>query len=668
MEYLSLINSVSRRLNLLRFMNCFAVALPLGLFWTLVYLSQNLVVLPDFTKIQILCLGLLVSLCSMRFLISKMRLANTIEAARVLDTATRAKEQFLTLATIDRQDEILADSLAIVTKQALDYSMRYSPTTALPVRLEPTARNHALMTPILIVPLALLLIRDPEHKSVGALGDPSRNNLIEAQVIQELVASLPDLPADTKESLLDLANIIEKEGLLSDETLEMLQESASNIDDMQKKLANKQQENISPKNSQQNKLSPDSSSQEQDAKQEEQEREKEKEKQPEKEQKEKSKSQENRPDKEQGEKDQQNAESGKKDESGKDQKGKKGDDASAKDGQKKGEGEKPKDDANKETEGKQESGQQTGQSKEPGGTGPGEGKQGSQGKDKGSNSGSGESASDSGKPNDQQAPSKSEGTEANQNKSQPGQKGDVGKGSSQEGNSQTDAQSESLAKAEQTLKDIEQKIHKESKDNPGDGNSQGKEKGDSKGQGQNDQSKNETGKNDKNSKADSPQKEQAENGSSAKDKQGTEKTEKKSPTESDRPSKTSVDPGDESQGESPHGASAQDGKTQAGPMEKDPGKPDTLPSPSDKAARFGPFEGPEGADIDTKSAERVRVEVPPEEKIVVRSIGTGDNARYQRDKAGNAKTKITEHEFEKPKAHTGESEQPIPVEYMDILG
>ena len=56
-----------------------------------------------------------------------------------------------------------------------------------------------------------------------------------------------------------------------------------------------------------------------------------------------------------------------------------------------------------------------------------------------------------------------------------------------------------------------------------------------------------------------------------------------------------------------------------------------------------------------------------EEKIIVRGLGASDRKLYKNQPGARAKTKLGSSEFEKPKSEVSEQEQPIPVEYGDLL-
>lgn len=109
-------------------------------------------------------------------------------------------------------------------------------------------------------------------------------------------------------------------------------------------------------------------------------------------------------------------------------------------------------------------------------------------------------------------------------------------------------------------------------------------------------------------------------------------------------------------------------------MPKDPNgslrskRPDSLPAPSDTAPRFGPFDGGKDGNLKGKAQKVEEVSlVDNSEKIVVRSLGENDGKLYRNGGGAQAKTKLGEGEFAKPKSDVAESSQPIPVEYRDIL-
>lgn len=97
-------------------------------------------------------------------------------------------------------------------------------------------------------------------------------------------------------------------------------------------------------------------------------------------------------------------------------------------------------------------------------------------------------------------------------------------------------------------------------------------------------------------------------------------------------------------------------------------RPDALPAPSDTAPRFGPFDGGKDGNLKGKPEKVEEVSLlDNSEKIVVRSLGENDGKLYRNSGSAQAKTKLGEGEFAKPKSDIAESSQPIPVEYRDIL-
>jgi hypothetical protein len=56
-----------------------------------------------------------------------------------------------------------------------------------------------------------------------------------------------------------------------------------------------------------------------------------------------------------------------------------------------------------------------------------------------------------------------------------------------------------------------------------------------------------------------------------------------------------------------------------------------------------------------------------DEKILIREVGSKDQDKQDSTGPSDAKTKITTQEFTKPKAELGKFNQPIPLEYEDII-
>lgn len=63
----------------------------------------------------------------------------------------------------------------------------------------------------------------------------------------------------------------------------------------------------------------------------------------------------------------------------------------------------------------------------------------------------------------------------------------------------------------------------------------------------------------------------------------------------------------------------------------------------------------------------MQIQIPDEEKIVVRGVGSQDPERYKNTPGASARTALGSDEFEKPKPEVGKSKQPIPVEYRELL-
>jgi len=93
-----------------------------------------------------------------------------------------------------------------------------------------------------------------------------------------------------------------------------------------------------------------------------------------------------------------------------------------------------------------------------------------------------------------------------------------------------------------------------------------------------------------------------------------------------------------------------------------------LPSPNQKAVRYGPFGGGLDGALAGQKTKMENVEIPrEEEKIVVRKLGKAENKQFRSRTGSTAKTKVESTEFSKPESNIDRARQPIPVEYGDIL-
>ena len=68
---------------------------------------------------------------------------------------------------------------------------------------------------------------------------------------------------------------------------------------------------------------------------------------------------------------------------------------------------------------------------------------------------------------------------------------------------------------------------------------------------------------------------------------------------------------------------------------------------------------------DVKNIEQL--ELPKDEKIIVRGLGEEDSKVYKNKAGAKARRKLGSDQFKKPKSEVSEDSQPIPVEYKDML-
>lgn len=96
-------------------------------------------------------------------------------------------------------------------------------------------------------------------------------------------------------------------------------------------------------------------------------------------------------------------------------------------------------------------------------------------------------------------------------------------------------------------------------------------------------------------------------------------------------------------------------------------RPEGHPEPGDAGKKLGPFGGGDEGDLQVKDQQTTKVFIPPEEKLVVRSLGESDGKRYRNSGESKAKTELGAADFIKPPPDTAGQSQPIPVEYQGIL-
>jgi hypothetical protein len=86
-----------------------------------------------------------------------------------------------------------------------------------------------------------------------------------------------------------------------------------------------------------------------------------------------------------------------------------------------------------------------------------------------------------------------------------------------------------------------------------------------------------------------------------------------------------------------------------------------------EAEKAGPFAGgDEGPGLDTPEAGE-KIDVPREEKIMVRDLGAEDPRRYSNKPGARARTELGSDEFKKTENDRARSEQSIPLEYRGVL-
>ncbi len=567
----------------------------------------------------LLGLGVAASIYVLRQTYGWLQRVTDAEAGTILDRMLSAKSRFLTIATAQARRstdsiQVPADVLSAVIRQGDSLSEGFDADSALRFTFHPLSKRGALMSPILLGLLLFILLHSSSRTA------ESRPDIIagreRALELRELIDNLAELPPSLESELETLAAVLESDGLMSEAADEQL---ASALDAV-RKLELEQKTEPPPAEQPPPPAPPEEPKEEKQTKQDAKQPEENKQQQDAQ-----SKSDSKSPE---GEKQEEGEDGGNEGEG----KGKSG----ASGGKEQGEGE------GAEQGEKSEQGQSSREAGEAGEKSQA-GDQGTSTEPKGGDEGNeGEKQTEQGK-------DQGDGKQAGE---KPGGDGTKSAGKSTQGGEQkagepNDGASEGkdeLAQVRSKLESIEAEQQK-----------QAQQEGDARGdQGKAQEQKGQEKKN-------------GTSGSDRGEKEAKEQSMDEAPGDQDgkRSEKTS-----QSSAPEDSSGSVEDGEEQDGSEQSDPGnikRPEKLPEPSDRATRFGPFEGGTEGELDLSKRNLERMEIPPEEKLMIRGSGTSEDKLYRNLSPARAKTALGPVDFKKPEADLSKSKQSIPVEYQDVI-
>lgn len=221
----TLIDAVRRRITFIRRSNFAIAILSLLLAGTLIWtIGRRGVVTPE------LCYPLWGAFLWLLLEFSAkclcwLRPAASSDAAKQIDRDLSAKERFLTLATGHQLDPAGAQ---LINSQVERLAASYSPTTALPFYLHPQAKVGLLASPLLLTGLAVILWRYPVTATVAGHQLDSSTALQLAE-LRELAENSNSLPSEVREALVAVADSIEEHGLYTEETEEIVEEALQTV-------------------------------------------------------------------------------------------------------------------------------------------------------------------------------------------------------------------------------------------------------------------------------------------------------------------------------------------------------------------------------------------------------------------------------------------------------
>lgn len=595
------------------------------------------------------------------------------EAARAIDGVVSGKDRFLTLASLPK--ELSPDqqrSVALLAQQGESFGKVIVPERDFPFQLSREAKYSLWTSPILTIGLLFLLL-SPLRAPAGIAGTTLKSQQL-AEELRDLSQELVALPGHVKDELETLALVLEESGLQSEDAEDALIDA---FEEVQAALAEQkpQSEEVPPQTQEQQ--NPEQQKQEQQHQEQ-------SEPQQTKDQQEKEQQAEG----EQGEK--KEADSSKQ-ESDSEERGEKEGEESGSSGKASGEGEKKEDSAPSKGKEAESAGEASGSPDQ---------KQGSDGNEQQNSpadgKGDGKSVGSQSKPSDQDQNAQDKAqSDAQSGAGGKGQKQDTGGGSQErDAGAKENLSGNQLSQAKEKLEEIQKEMEGSSSPQNPPAKDQKSE------QPQSEQAQSEQGgKNSQGNQQDANQP-QKQDQQSAENQQGQEQKQDPGQGAGKGPGKTpqpqdgqSPDqqpseeqrqqPGAHRPQDSPQETKSQDkqGKSstpregdsrladQAAAKDSPQGKndrPTNVDDPQVPPRYTSSGEGKDGLDH-SKVKQYTKIEVPQEEKILVRNVGGSDGKTYKNTSPASAKTKLGAEDFEKPKADQTKEKQAIPVEYQGLL-
>lgn len=733
-----LIDLVRRRLRLYRWLN-FGISLlfPLSVFLLTVVLLRHSVI-PRLLQLPSFGLSLTIFLLLLAKTYHWVHRVSKEEAARKLDDSLQAKERFLTLASVKKEaiDEaasrFLVEPFQAIEKQGQELATNYNLKKEIPLRLERLTQYAVFATSPCVI--ALVILTFFRSSAAPILRQFQTSEAVQAANLRAIVVDSQTLPTSLKGEILNLADALEREGLLSNEVSEKLDQAIEEVKDLadaeqrRKQAISQAKKNGREHNQEKSKTSSGSQepeiSKDRSAPRESETpspsssdlSQQEREVQSSDQQAEQSQTKKETPE--------QNKELSKQEKSGKNQ----------------GPGDERQETLTKQPETGAQNHKQTSEKAEESkdqkkdeqddpkkditgvGEGSGQGQSGSKKNQSGGTQGGGDdsrakdvqgvknNAAAGGK--DDSAGNSSQGSDQlnNQDRSQSAaskQNNQVSKQSKDQNGSLTKNASE-LQQVEKELQTIQNEIQKQSQGKAGENGKQAgvntqHQQSTEMNQKQTEQSQDtskpqdsKAGKGSDPENRDSHQsdtqqasgketekKQQDNSQESQESKQGEVPPEQHSQkNEKDQqPEKSSQIPPLQAQGNDQQAALNEQNKSEAGNQSSPGPKPGSekenfsskeksgqgQQQTGDNARRYGSLDGGDGKPISLEDKKLVKIEISPEEKILVRGVGSSDGKRYEHAPGARAKTEIGATEFEKPQPDVAGTSQPIPVEYGDWM-
>jgi hypothetical protein len=242
---LELITAGKRRLKQQRRVNLlFSLILPIFLLFLCLYLSYHNKIFKPFDY----PLFGFVSLVFFLFLEQTKNLTKLVEAkdaAHVLDQLTDGRDRFLALATLqpgDKEDinydsiqliALQADNL-VASKQLSSDELARLPEKIFPFSLERTARISLMGSGFLLIATLTLVFVATDEPLHNSLHSPVATEM-KAQIedLRALAKDEPNLPAELRQELNEVADILEERGIEDQQSIIALDQTLETIDSLE---------------------------------------------------------------------------------------------------------------------------------------------------------------------------------------------------------------------------------------------------------------------------------------------------------------------------------------------------------------------------------------------------------------------------------------------------